>query len=86
MKPTMGTHLHRAAQQPAPQPRRRRALAARPVSPEQRDLMIAEAAYYFAERRGFAPGSELDDWLAAESEIERLLENLDAEESEEEET
>jgi hypothetical protein len=29
--------------------------------------MIAEASYYLAEARGFAPGSELDDWLAAET-------------------
>jgi hypothetical protein len=31
--------------------------------------MVAEAAYYRAEKRGFAPGQELDDWLAAEAEI-----------------
>lgn len=36
-----------------------------------RRAMIAEAAYYRAERRGFAPGQELDDWVAAEAEIER---------------
>lgn len=30
---------------------------------------IAEAAYYRAERRGFAPGHELEDWLAAQEEI-----------------
>jgi hypothetical protein len=35
-----------------------------------RESMIAEAAYYRAERRGFAPGRELDDWLAAEREID----------------
>ncbi|GMV56629.1 MAG: hypothetical protein AMXMBFR6_24340 [Betaproteobacteria bacterium] len=34
---------------------------------------IAEAAYYLAERRGFCEGSELDDWLCAEAEIDRLL-------------
>ncbi|MGO9513088.1 MAG: DUF2934 domain-containing protein [Steroidobacteraceae bacterium] len=35
---------------------------------------IAEAAYFRAERRGFAPGHELEDWLAAEREInERLV-------------
>jgi hypothetical protein len=33
--------------------------------------MTAEAAYYRAERRGFEPGHELDDWIAAEGEIER---------------
>lgn len=31
--------------------------------------MIAEAAYYRAQRRGFEPGRELEDWLAAEAEI-----------------
>ena len=28
------------------------------------------AAYYRAERRGFAPGHEVEDWLAAEAEID----------------
>jgi hypothetical protein len=36
----------------------------------QRKTMIAEAAYYRAEKRGFAPGLEPDDWLAAEKEID----------------
>ncbi len=31
---------------------------------------IAEAAYLTAERRGFAPGFELDDWLQAEAAYE----------------
>ncbi|PKM10227.1 MAG: fatty acid hydroxylase [Gammaproteobacteria bacterium HGW-Gammaproteobacteria-10] len=31
--------------------------------------MIAEAAYYKAEKRGFYPGYELGDWFAAETEI-----------------
>ena len=35
--------------------------------------MIAEAAYFFAERRGFAPGHELSDWLQAEINVENLL-------------
>ena len=30
---------------------------------------IVEAAYFRAERRGFVPGHEFDDWLAAETEI-----------------
>ena len=34
---------------------------------------IAEAAYFRAERRGFAPGHELEDWLAAEIEIKGRL-------------
>jgi hypothetical protein len=35
--------------------------------------MISEAAYLRAERRGFVPGHEVEDWLAAEQEVERLL-------------
>ena len=35
-----------------------------------RERQVAEAAYYRAERRGFEPGRELDDWLAAEAEID----------------
>lgn len=31
--------------------------------------MISVAAYFKAERRGFQPGYELADWLAAEREI-----------------
>ncbi|HVY63232.1 MAG TPA: DUF2934 domain-containing protein [Gammaproteobacteria bacterium] len=30
---------------------------------------IAERAYFRALNRGFAPGHELDDWLAAEREV-----------------
>jgi len=37
-----------------------------------REAAIATAAYYRAEQRGFAPGNELADWLAAEREVEPL--------------
>ena len=44
-----------------------------PVNPQpsESDLQrrIAEAAYYRAESRGFEPGGETEDWLAAEAEI-----------------
>ena len=33
------------------------------------DARIAELAYYKAERRGFEPGHELEDWLEAEREF-----------------
>ena len=33
--------------------------------------MIAEAAYYRAEKRGFEPGHELADWFEAESDIKQ---------------
>jgi Protein of unknown function (DUF2934) len=39
----------------------------------QLDRMICEAAYYIAEQRGFEPGHELDDWLAAEAQIHDQL-------------
>ena len=38
---------------------------------EQREAMLREAAYYHYAKRGYAPGHELDDWLAAEAELER---------------
>ena len=31
--------------------------------------MIADAAYYRAEKRGFIPGHELEDWLLAERSV-----------------
>jgi hypothetical protein len=41
--------------------------------PEDRRVSIARAAYLIAERRGFAPGHELEDWLAAENEVDQRL-------------
>jgi hypothetical protein len=38
-----------------------------------RQACIAKAAYLRAERRGFAPGHELDDWLVAENEVDQRL-------------
>ena len=35
-----------------------------------REALIATAAYYRAEKRGFAPGHETEDWLAAEREVD----------------
>lgn len=43
------------------------------LSAEQRRRMIAEQAYYRAERRGFQGGSATEDWLAAEAEVDRML-------------
>jgi Protein of unknown function (DUF2934) len=43
-------------------------------SAERREL-IARVAYFRAERRGFAPGGELEDWLEAEAEVGRLLDS-----------
>ncbi|HUJ54144.1 MAG TPA: DUF2934 domain-containing protein [Steroidobacteraceae bacterium] len=43
------------------------------VTAEARRGLIAETAYLRAERRGFAPGHDVDDWLAAEAEVDALL-------------
>ena len=40
------------------------------LATEERQQLIAQAAYFIAERRGFVPGNELDDWLRAEAEVE----------------
>ena len=39
------------------------------LSADELNAMISRAAYLRAERRGFAPGHEVEDWLAAEAEI-----------------
>jgi len=36
---------------------------------EDYQIMIAEAAYYIAEKRRFAPSHEMDDWFEAEQQI-----------------
>lgn len=38
-----------------------------------RQQCIEIAAYFIAERRGFAPGDPMRDWLDAEAEVERLI-------------
>jgi len=48
---------------------------AKPSAPsrEERERWIATAAYHRAEKRGFATGYEMQDWLDAEEEINQLL-------------
>jgi hypothetical protein len=43
------------------------------MEPDERRALIAECAYHRARERGFDPGHELDDWLAAEAEIDQAL-------------
>ncbi len=40
------------------------------VRMKSRHELTAEIAYYRAQRRGFVPGHEVADWLAAESELD----------------
>jgi energy-coupling factor transporter ATP-binding protein EcfA2 len=50
------------------------------LSAEQRQEMIALAAYQIAEKRGFVGNHDMDDWLAAEQELE-LVSDEDAQNS-----
>jgi Protein of unknown function (DUF2934) len=41
------------------------------IERDEHDVLVRERAYYLAEQRGFESGHEVDDWLAAEREVER---------------
>lgn len=68
-----------AADPAAPKTPRARKPATRKSAPatafpyDERYHLVSEAAYFRAERRGFRPGNELDDWLEAEAEVAALL-------------
>jgi hypothetical protein len=40
------------------------------VDADERHRRISDAAYYRAERRGFAPGADQEDWHEAEKELD----------------
>lgn len=43
------------------------------IDPDLRHRMISEAAYGLYARRGYVDGFDVDDWLAAEGEIDHVL-------------
>ena len=43
------------------------------IDPEVRRQMVAAEAYFRAERRGFAAGQEVEDWIAAESVVDSRI-------------
>jgi hypothetical protein len=45
--------------------------APRPAA--DRYASIAQAAYFRSQHRGFKPGHEMEDWLAAEAEVDQRL-------------
>jgi hypothetical protein len=60
----------------APAPAKAKPTTSKPAGfagPGQRAALIAKAAYFRAESRGFAPGHETEDWLAAEAEVDAKL-------------
>ena len=73
----MATRKKPAAAPPAPPAKKPKAKpeakAKAAVSPEERFSMVARAAYFIAERRGFADGDPVQDWLVAECQVEALL-------------
>lgn len=77
--PTSVTPRKRAPRKPRATTAQAAPPAPRFVGPEQRAALIAEAAYFRAEKRGFSPGHEAEDWLAAEAEVDaRLLQGTAA--------
>jgi len=65
--PAASTPKAAAAAAPAGTPKQAKRIEA--PTGEARYRWIAHAAYLRAEKRGFAPGQEVDDWLAAEAEF-----------------
>jgi hypothetical protein len=57
----------------ATQPQPPVAAQSEPAPQTSREALIAEAAYLRAASRGFAPGHELEDWLAAEKMVDARL-------------
>lgn len=46
------------------------------IAAGERHRLIAEAAYYRSLQRGFEDGNAMEDWLAAEAEVDRQLLSL----------
>jgi hypothetical protein len=48
------------------------------IVPDVRRQLVAAEAYFLAERRGFAAGNELEDWVAAEVAVDSRLQQMQA--------
>ncbi len=77
---TIKASVKKAVGKAAPaKPRASRPAAVKPqakasvVTQDERMRLIAEAAYYKAEKRDFTGGGEWGDWIEAEAEIDALL-------------
>jgi hypothetical protein len=46
------------------------------IDPDTRRRLVAAEAYFLAERRGFAAGNELEDWVAAERLVDSRLKQM----------
>jgi hypothetical protein len=48
------------------------------IDPDVRRQLVAAEAYFLAERRGFAAGHELEDWVAAEAAVDSRRQEMQA--------
>ena len=46
------------------------------IDPDVRRRLVAAEAYFLAERRGFAAGNELEDWVTAEAVVDSRLQQM----------
>jgi len=46
------------------------------IDPDVRRKLVAAEAYFLAERRGFAAGNELEDWITAEALVDSRLQQM----------
>ena len=51
-------------------------LESKSVDADTRRRLVAAEAYFLAERRGFAAGNELEDWVAAEAAVDSRLQQM----------
>jgi|SoiMethySBSTD1v2_1073268.scaffolds.fasta_scaffold1017057_2 hypothetical protein len=72
--------MPRKAATPAATPSKSKPVAPQPDAKDAAEVSdagirkeIAKAAYQRAERRGFVPGHEVEDWLAAEAQVKSRL-------------
>jgi hypothetical protein len=63
----------RVRQRKSPSSSTHGAAAKAPHTPIDRYASIAQAAYFRSQHRGFKPGHEMEDWLAAEEEVDQRL-------------
>jgi hypothetical protein len=75
-RPSVAAASETANESPSAEPRKPNSIISQRGTfndPQRRQAMIAEAAYYFAQQRGFHSGHELEDWVAAEQQIDAAL-------------
>jgi hypothetical protein len=72
--------MPRKATTPSPKSKPSQPVPSRPAAEDASEISdatvrreIAKLAYQLSEKRGFAPGHETEDWLAAEAQVKARL-------------